>query len=116
MLDVAPEHLQFAAACPLCGTAATRPSEDALSTGAWRCARCGQRWDDLRLATAAAYATWAFEHEAVRHAPVVRDNPDGRGFDHPSPMTKNISNRKANAEAIANWEDEGGTNVRQPEE
>ena len=27
--------------------------------GAWQCTRCGQRWDVLRLATAAAYAAVA---------------------------------------------------------
>jgi len=27
--------------------------------GAWQCTRCGQQWDVLRLATAAAYASYA---------------------------------------------------------
>ena len=38
----------------------------ALDAGAdWHCGRCGQRWDALRLATAAAYADWVTEHAGV---------------------------------------------------
>ena len=38
----------------------------ALGTGGdWHCGRCGQRWDAVRLATAAAYAEWVSEHAAV---------------------------------------------------
>ena len=70
MLDAAPERPRFPT-CPLCSTAALALTDGALSTGAgWQCARCGQRWDDLRLATAAAFTSWALEHEEVRHTPV----------------------------------------------
>jgi ribosomal protein L37AE/L43A len=49
------------ATCPYCHTAFPPMSEGA--SGDWRCARCGQRWDAGRLATVAAYASWALEHE-----------------------------------------------------
>ena len=42
--------------CPLCKTADTTITTRALVEGAyWRCARCGQVWDALRLQTAADY-------------------------------------------------------------
>ena len=46
--------------CPLCHTADATMTNDAIhDAGAnWQCARCGQRWDAIRLATAAAYAVW----------------------------------------------------------
>jgi hypothetical protein len=38
----------------------------AVGAGAgWRCARCGQQWDAVRLATVAAYAVWLSEHTAA---------------------------------------------------
>jgi hypothetical protein len=47
------------AACPLCHSEDPTLTNAAVIGGAgWRCARCGQSWDALRLATAAAYAAW----------------------------------------------------------
>jgi len=43
--------------CPLCHTS-DLVSVDALPA-AWQCRRCGQHWDPVRLATAAAYTAWA---------------------------------------------------------
>lgn len=40
--------------CPLCHTSTTAVTAQALSEGAyWRCTRCGQMWDALRLQTVA---------------------------------------------------------------
>jgi len=36
--------------------------------GGWRCRRCSQQWDGPRLATVAAYAVWALEHDAQKAA------------------------------------------------
>lgn len=59
------EILGFAT-CPLCHTADPAVTNDGLAKGAdWQCARCGHRWNAVRLATAAAYAAWASEHDAV---------------------------------------------------
>ena len=42
--------------CPLCHTADATMTTSALAEGAfWRCVRCGQLWDALRLQTAADY-------------------------------------------------------------
>jgi len=50
-------------ACPLCHTASPAISDRELHMGgAWQCARCGHHWDAVRLATAAAYATYAESH------------------------------------------------------
>lgn len=44
-------------ACPMCHT--PTPMAQANAAGVdWRCARCGQHWDDQRLAAVAAYADW----------------------------------------------------------
>jgi transcription elongation factor Elf1 len=54
------------ATCPLCHTIEMSLSDDALAAGGeWQCIICGQRWDAPRLATAAAYAVWAVQREAV---------------------------------------------------
>ena len=51
--------------CPMCHTPATL-SQSALEAGGdWRCVRCGQQWDAARLATVAAYAAWAVDHDRV---------------------------------------------------
>ena len=56
---VAPE-LVGVAMCPSCHTEDQSMTNLAVSAGAdWQCARCGSRWDARRLATVAAYATWA---------------------------------------------------------
>ena len=55
---IAPALVGFAT-CPSCHTVDATVTNLALSGGAdWHCARCGQRWDALRLATAAAYSAW----------------------------------------------------------
>ena len=55
---ITPELVGFAT-CPLCHTADVTLTDDALRAGGdWECARCGQRWTAMRLATAAAYAAW----------------------------------------------------------
>ena len=54
--------------CPYCHTALPVVTAEGLEArGDWRCVRCGQRWDAGRLATVAAYASWALEHDkAIR--------------------------------------------------
>jgi transcription elongation factor Elf1 len=73
--DVVPDLNGFAT-CPLCHTADSRVTTLAVSGGAaWHCARCGQRWDALRLETVAAYAVWLAERTAaptVRHQPIMK--------------------------------------------
>jgi predicted Zn finger-like uncharacterized protein len=60
-LDVEPV-VQRHVTCPLCHTTDAFMSNDALAAGgAWRCTRCGQRWDARRLAAVAAYAAWTLE-------------------------------------------------------
>jgi predicted Zn finger-like uncharacterized protein len=57
---VATAALPGFATCPMCRTVDATVTNDAVSKGAdWRCGRCGQRWDALRLAKAADYAAWA---------------------------------------------------------
>lgn len=59
---VAPELERFAT-CPSCHTADATMTNAAVQGGAdWQCARCAQRWDAARLATAAAYAVWLSGH------------------------------------------------------
>jgi hypothetical protein len=49
-----------AAICLSCHTADATMTNDAVSRGGyWKCARCGQTWSAVRLATAAAYERWA---------------------------------------------------------
>ena len=46
--------------CPLCHTATTAVTAHTLHEGAyWRCERCGQMWDAIRLQTAANYTRHA---------------------------------------------------------
>ena len=46
--------------CPLCHTSTALMSTSALLDGAyWRCERCGQVWDAVRLQTAANYSRHA---------------------------------------------------------
>ena len=46
--------------CPLCHTSTVAVTVRALCDGAcWRCARCGQMWDAIRLQTAADYTRHA---------------------------------------------------------
>ncbi|MGH9345863.1 MAG: hypothetical protein ACRD26_01220 [Vicinamibacterales bacterium] len=54
----------------MCHTTHPVLTDDARQSGSdWRCVRCGQRWDAARLATVAAYAAWALEHNTVRRTP-----------------------------------------------
>jgi transcription elongation factor Elf1 len=65
LLEVEPE-VPRSATCPLCHTEHPALTESALNAGGeWQCVRCGQRWDAARLATVAAYAAWALEHDTV---------------------------------------------------
>ena len=64
LLDVEPDVVRYAT-CPMCH-AATSLTQDAIDAGGdWRCGRCGQHWDAVRLATVAAYATWVVGHDRV---------------------------------------------------
>jgi formate dehydrogenase maturation protein FdhE len=46
--------------CPLCHTSTAAMTVHALREGAyWRCTRCGQMWDAIRLQTAASYTRYA---------------------------------------------------------
>jgi hypothetical protein len=64
---IAPALVRFAT-CPSCHTVDASMTNVAVSGGAdWLCGRCGQRWDALRLATAAAYDVWLFEHTNSSH-------------------------------------------------
>ena len=52
--------------CPSCHTTHGSLTQEALQAGGvWVCVRCGQGWDAHRLATVAAYAVWAAEHERM---------------------------------------------------
>jgi hypothetical protein len=64
--EVATTAAKFAGfvTCPLCHIADETMAIGAVEKGAgWRCGRCGQLWDATRLATVAAYAAWAAEHD-----------------------------------------------------
>jgi RNA polymerase-binding transcription factor DksA len=53
--------------CPMCHTTHPGLADQALAVGGyWQCARCGQHWDNARLAAVAAYAEWVLEHDARR--------------------------------------------------
>lgn len=74
LADVRPEPMGFAT-CPSCHTADPVMTNLAVSGGAdWRCGRCGQRWDAIRLAAVAAYAVWLAEYSGRvgDHATTVR--------------------------------------------
>jgi ribosomal protein L37AE/L43A len=53
------------AACPMCHTPAALTRSAVVAGGEWRCARCGQHWDAVRLAAVAAYAAWVVERNAT---------------------------------------------------
>jgi ribosomal protein L37AE/L43A len=63
-----PESYAFrVAVCPLCHTPEPTVNQAALDAGGrWTCRRCSQAWDGSRLATVAAYAVWAAEHDGRR--------------------------------------------------
>ena len=53
---VAADPVGFAT-CPLCHTADTVVTNQAVSEGAdWKCSRCSHPWDRIRLANASAYS------------------------------------------------------------
>lgn len=53
------------ATCLSCHAEDLTMTNGAVEAGAnWNCHRCGQRWDAVRLNTAAAYAVWASERES----------------------------------------------------
>jgi hypothetical protein len=60
-----PPELVGLATCPSCHTEDTAMTNVAVEAGAdWRCWRCGQQWDAVRLATVAAYGVWLSERAA----------------------------------------------------
>lgn len=50
--------------CPFCSTKAPVAQDAFGAVGHWQCVRCGQVWDDRRLATVAEYAAWVVAHDA----------------------------------------------------
>lgn len=49
--------------CPLCHTSHPTMTTAALMEGAsWRCTRCGQMWDAMRLQTVADYSRHTASH------------------------------------------------------
>jgi predicted Zn finger-like uncharacterized protein len=68
LLDNEPDVVR-PATCPMCHTRVSLTQSALEAGGAWRCVRCGQRWDAARLTAVAAYAAWVVE----------RDRADGRG-------------------------------------
>lgn len=58
-------HDVMQAMCPMCHTRASVTQSAVDAGGDWRCVRCGQRWDAVRLAAVADYATWVVEHDRV---------------------------------------------------
>ena len=53
----------IAPTCPLCHTSHATMTRAALLEGAyWRCARCGQMWDAMRLQTVADYSRYSESH------------------------------------------------------
>jgi hypothetical protein len=58
--------------CPMCHTVAAAMTGSALDSGGyWLCLRCGQEWDAHRLATRAAYKTYAEHATRVAFAGVA---------------------------------------------
>ena len=65
-------ELVGSATCPSCHQADPTVTNVAVNRGAdWRCVRCGQRWDALRLSTVAAYAVWLSERTDSQIRPRV---------------------------------------------
>ena len=57
--SAAPVEPEGFATCPMCHTVDATLTNASLAAGEhWRCGRCGQMWDQKRLATVAAYAAW----------------------------------------------------------
>ena len=47
------------ATCPTCHMVDAALTNASLAAGAnWRCGRCGQMWDQKRIATVTAFAAW----------------------------------------------------------
>jgi hypothetical protein len=62
------------ATCPMCHTRAPVTKAAVESGGTWRCIRCGQHWDAVRLAAVAAYAAWVVERDRAP-GPGTNGNP-----------------------------------------
>jgi len=65
--------------CPMCRTSASLTQSALDAGGDWRCVRCGQRWDAVRLAAVATYAAWVVEHDDVAR------RRGTEGYAHPAP-------------------------------
>jgi len=62
LLDVEPDGFS-PARCPLCHATHSSLTHEALEAGeSWCCARCGQRWQALRLLAVSSHATWVARH------------------------------------------------------
>ena len=61
------------ATCPTCHMVDTALTNASLAAGGyWRCGRCGSTWDQIRLATVAAYTAWDLARQ-------LRQTPDDDG-------------------------------------
>lgn len=57
------------ATCPTCHMVDATLTNSSLAAGAnWRCGRCGQMWDQKRIATVAAYNAWDSARTQLRAA------------------------------------------------
>jgi hypothetical protein len=105
-LPEAPPDTSPLATCPLCHTRHASLTAEAVQAGAdWRCLRCGQRWDAVRLAAVAAYAAWAAEHERVVGRRGSAATPTAAPFAGHVPRNA----AKEHADAMLTWDDEGGS-------
>jgi hypothetical protein len=69
----------------MCHTPTSVTRQTIEAGGDWRCVRCGQHWDAVRLAAVSAYAAWIIDHDRaggrsteVRDAVLYRDSPTER--------------------------------------
>ena len=69
------------ATCPMCRTSAPLTQSALDAGGEWRCVRCGQHWDAVRLAAVATYAAWVAERDDVAR----RRGTEGHAHAAPSP-------------------------------
>ena len=70
-LDHEPDLLR-SVTCPMCHVDGSLTHSTLDAGGAWRCVRCGQHWDAVRLTAVAAYVGWASDRERARRSPAER--------------------------------------------